>query len=90
MDFNNLLNNIENLICGTKPDCYYVFTEKSIGDQNMNNIEERAIIYSVLAVFCAGLASISSPGAAAATLVQVIFVIETLYWFYNPLIRHVS
>ncbi len=56
----------------------------------MNNIEERAIIYSVLAVFCAGLASISSPGAAAATLVQVIFVIETLYWFYNPLIRHVS
>lgn len=56
----------------------------------MNNLEERVMIYSVLAILCAGLASISSPSAAAATLIQVVFVIETMYWFYNPLIRHVS
>ena len=56
----------------------------------MSNIEERVMIYSVLAMVCAGLASITSTSAAVATLVQVVFVIETLYWFYNPLIRHIS
>ena len=56
----------------------------------MNKLEERAVIYTVVAVFCAGIASLTSPAAGFVTLIQVLMVIETLYWFYNPLIRHVS
>ena len=56
----------------------------------MHKLEERAVIYSVVAVLCAGIASVTSPAAGFVTLIQILMVIETLYWFYNPLIRHVS
>ena len=56
----------------------------------MDKLEERTLIYSVVAIFCAGIAGVTDLATGAITLAQITVVIETVYWLYNPLIRHIS
>ncbi len=50
----------------------------------MSNHEERVLIYTALALICAFVGVFTSPVAALLTLLQIVALVEALFWFGMP------
>ena len=50
----------------------------------MNKLGERLLIYTALAVFCVMTAALAGSTAAIWSFLQVVAVIELIYWIARP------
>lgn len=50
----------------------------------MNKLGERLVIYTALATLCGMTAAFAGTAAAACSFIQVVAVIELIYWIARP------
>ena len=51
----------------------------------MNKLYERFLIYTAVAILCTTVATVVGSSAGVWTMVQIIAVVELIYWIARPL-----